>query len=133
MNREVIKPGKFVSLTYTISDSEGRLLEQNDIPVNYVHGGETELIGGMDRAVVGKCAGERVEMDIPEEEGFGPHDPGLTFTDDLDNVPPSFGTWVRKSRCRTNRERQKFFTSPISGTASLPSTAIIPWPVSVST
>ena len=90
MTKEVIKPGKFVSLTYTISDSEGRLLEQNDIPVNYVHGGETELIGGMDRAVAGKRAGERVEMEIPMEDGFGPHDPGLTFTDDLENVPPQF-------------------------------------------
>ena len=90
MTREVIKPGKFVSLTYTISDSEGQLLEQNDIPVTYVHGGETELIGGMDRAVTGKSVGDRIEMEIPEEEGFGPHDPSLIFTDDLENVPPQF-------------------------------------------
>jgi FKBP-type peptidyl-prolyl cis-trans isomerase SlyD len=88
MTKDVIKPGKFVSLTYTISDSEGHLLEQNDIPVNYVHGGETELIGGMDRAVAGKSAGDRIEMDIAKEAGFGPHDSSLTFTDDLDNVPP---------------------------------------------
>jgi len=90
MTKEVIKPGKFVSLTYVISDSEGHLLEQNDIPVNYVHGGETELIGGMDGAVTGKRAGERIELDIPEEDGFGPHDPNLTFTDDIDNGPPQF-------------------------------------------
>ncbi|MCP4283726.1 MAG: peptidylprolyl isomerase [Gammaproteobacteria bacterium] len=90
MTKEVIKPGKFVSLTYTISDSEGNLLEQNDIPVNYVHGGDTELIGGMDRAVTGKSAGDRIEMEILEEDGFGAHDPALTFTDDVDNVPPQF-------------------------------------------
>ena len=29
-------------------------------------------------------------MDIPVEDGFGPHDPDLTFTDDLENVPPQF-------------------------------------------
>ena len=90
MPKEVIKTGKFVSLTYTISDAEGNLLEQNDIPVNYVHGGETELIGGMDRAVAGKGVGDRVEMIVPPEDGFGPHDPELTFSDAIENVPPQF-------------------------------------------
>jgi FKBP-type peptidyl-prolyl cis-trans isomerase SlyD len=27
---------------------------------------------------------------LRRSEGFGPHDPNLTFTDDLDNVPPQF-------------------------------------------
>lgn len=90
MSREVIQPGKYVSLTYTISDTEGNLLEQNDLPVNYVHGGETELVGGMDIAVAGKAAGDSVEMSISPEDGFGEHDPGLTFTDDMENVPPQF-------------------------------------------
>ena len=90
MSSQVIKPGKFVTLTYTIADTEGNLLEQNDIPVNYVHGGDTELIGGMDRAVAGKAAGDTIEMTVPPEDGFGPHDPSLTFTDDIENVPPQF-------------------------------------------
>ena len=90
MTREVIQAGKFVSLTYTISDSDGNLLEQNDLPVNYVHGGETELIGGMDKAVAGKGVGDEVKVTVPPEEGFGSHDPGLTFTDKIENVPPRF-------------------------------------------
>ena len=90
MSQEVIKPGKFVSLTYTIIDMDGNVLEQNDVPVSYIHGGETELIGGMDKAVTGKRMGDRVEVIIPPEEAFGEHDPNLTFTDDIDNVPPQF-------------------------------------------
>ncbi len=90
MSAQVIKPGKFVSLTYSIADTDGNLLEQNDIPVSYVHGGDTELIGGMDRAVAGKAAGDTIEMRVPPEDGFGPHDPSLTFVDDIENVPPQF-------------------------------------------
>jgi len=90
MPKETIQPGKFVSLTYTISDSDENLLEQNDIPVNYIHGGERELIGGLDRAVLGKIAGDLVEMAVSPEDGFGQMDPSLTFTDDLENVPPQF-------------------------------------------
>lgn len=90
MASEVIKPGKFVSLTYHITDLEGNVLEQNDIPVSYIHGGETELIGSMDKVVAGKGVGDEVEMIIPPEDGFGEHDPALTFTDDIENVPPQF-------------------------------------------
>ncbi len=90
MPKETIQPGKFVSLTYTISDADGNLLEQNDLPVSYIHSGDTELIGGMDRAVLGKSAGDKVEMAVSPQDGFGEADPDLTFTDDLDNVPPEF-------------------------------------------
>ena len=90
MPKETIQPGKFVSLTYTISDADGNLVEQNDLPVSYIHSGDTELIGGMDRAVLGKCAGDKVEMEVPPEDGFGQPDPDLTFTDDLENVPMEF-------------------------------------------
>ncbi len=90
MSIEVIKPGKYVSLTYHITDMEGSVLEQNDIPVGYVHGGDTELIGSMDRVIAGKKVGDEVEMVVPPEDGFGEHDPELMFTDDIENVPTQF-------------------------------------------
>ncbi len=90
MSKEIITTGKFVTLTYSICDLEGNVLEQSDLPVNYIHGGETELIGGMDRAVAGKGPGDEVSITVPPEQGFGDHDPDLTFTDDLENVPPQF-------------------------------------------
>jgi len=90
MSSETIKAGKFVSLTYSIADTEGNILEQSDLPVNYIHGGETELIGGMDRAIEGKQVGDEATISLTPEQGFGDHDPDLTFTDDLENVPPQF-------------------------------------------
>ena len=90
MSEEVIQAGKYVLLTYTISDADGNLLEQNDMPVSYVHGGETELIGGMDKAVAGRRVGDEVSMTVSPEDGFGDHDTDLTFTDKIENVPPQF-------------------------------------------
>ncbi len=87
---ETIQPGKYVTLTYAIRDLQGNLLEQNDLPVSYIYGGDMVLIGGMDAAIRGKNAGDEVEFDVSVEEGFGAWDPNLTFTDDLDNVPPEF-------------------------------------------
>ncbi len=90
MSDQIVHPGKYVSLTYSIADDTGNILEQTDLPVGYIHGGNTELIGGLDAAVSGKRAGDRVELTLAPDQGFGPHDPNLTFTDDLEHVPPEF-------------------------------------------
>ncbi len=90
MSSETISEGKYVSLTYSISDENGNVVEQNDLPVGYIFGGDSELIGGMDQALRGRRAGEKVSMEVPPDQAFGPHDPQLTFVDDLENVPEAF-------------------------------------------
>jgi FKBP-type peptidyl-prolyl cis-trans isomerase SlyD len=90
MSDQLVSPGKFVSVTYSMGDEAGNVVEQSDLPVSYIHGGSTELIGGMDTALAGKRVGDAVELHLAPEAGFGPHDPNLTFTDDLANVPPEF-------------------------------------------
>lgn len=111
---ETIKPGKFVSMTYVISDTDGHILEQNDIPVGYVYGGDMELLGGMDRALRGKAAGDRVEFTVPPGQGFGEHDPELTFTDDLDNVPPEFRFLGAEVQMQNEQgETKSFFVTKI--------------------
>jgi FKBP-type peptidyl-prolyl cis-trans isomerase SlyD len=88
---DIIRTGKLVALIYSIRDEHDTILEQSDLPVSYIQGGNNELIGGMDRAVEGKRAGDQVELTLtPENSGLGPPDPDLTFTDDIDNVPPQF-------------------------------------------
>ncbi len=90
MSDQIISDGKYVTLIYSITDDQGNVVEQTDLPVGYIHGGRTELIGGMDKAIAGRKAGDKVQMAVSLEDGFGPHDPALTFTDDIQNVPPEF-------------------------------------------
>jgi FKBP-type peptidyl-prolyl cis-trans isomerase SlyD len=90
MSDDVVRTGKYVSLTYTIVDDKGEVVEQHDLPVGYVHGSDTQLIGDMDKAITGHRVGDMVQLTVPPEQGFGDRDESLTFTDDLDNVPPEF-------------------------------------------
>jgi len=87
---ETVGPGMFVSLTYRIRERGGDLVEQSDLPVGYIYGGESELIGGMDQALLGKTAGDVVEFTLEPDQAFGAHDPSLKFTDEIANVPPQF-------------------------------------------
>lgn len=85
---ETICANKVVYLTYTILDRSGNIFEHSDLPVGYVHGGDSDLFEKIEEALEGRVVGDRVEVSIDPDEGFGQHDSALTFTDDLDNVPP---------------------------------------------
>jgi FKBP-type peptidyl-prolyl cis-trans isomerase SlyD len=90
MSDDHVTKHKVVSLTYRILDQGGSLLEQVDVPVSYVHGGKNELIEKLETALEDKKIGEQVELTVEPDEAFGDHDPALTYTDDIENVPPQF-------------------------------------------
>lgn len=86
-----IRRNKAVQFTYTISDDDGNIVEQVDLPVNYVHGASNMgLIERVEHALEGCVKGDKIVVDVPPSEGFGEFDPDLTFSDDLENVPPQF-------------------------------------------
>ena len=86
--RETVARNTVVYLTYTIWDEAGTLFEQHDLPVAYVHGANGPLFEKIEEALQGKAVGDKVEVTLTPEQGFGPHRPELTFTDDIENVPP---------------------------------------------
>ena len=91
MSEETVRDGMVVAITYAIIDSEGRVLEQSDIPIEYVHGRDQRLFPKIMTNLAGKTVGESVDVFFSaEEKAFGEPDPGLTFSDDIDNVPPEF-------------------------------------------
>jgi len=83
---ERVRKDQVVYISYVIQGSDGEVLEQHDLPVGYVHGGGG-LLEKVEAALEGKAAGDRVEVTLEPEDGFGPHRPELTFTDDIENVP----------------------------------------------
>ena len=87
MSAETARRGKLVSLTYSLINQHGEVFEQSDVPVSYLHGMDSGLFGKVEQALEGKTVGDKVQVTLSPDEGFGSRDPGLTFTDDLDNVP----------------------------------------------
>ena len=116
MSKQKVEPGKYVGLTYTIIDDQGSVVEQHDVPLGFVYGSDTELVGGMDKAVKGKCAGDEVEVKLAPEDAYGERDPSLTFTDDLENVPPQFRQVGAEVQMQNEAgEVKSFYVTDISG------------------
>jgi FKBP-type peptidyl-prolyl cis-trans isomerase SlyD len=83
-----VAKNKAVYVTYSILSEEGEILERSDLPIGYVHGVGSQLIEQVEKRLDGCEVGDTVEVTLSPEQGFGHHDPDLTFTDDIDNVPP---------------------------------------------
>jgi FKBP-type peptidyl-prolyl cis-trans isomerase SlyD len=84
---DAIRKGKVVSVTYTLHDERGQVFEQSDLPIPYLHGHASGLFDKIEQLLEGRRTGDNIEATLSPREGFGPHDPALTFTDDLENVP----------------------------------------------
>ncbi|HUW29755.1 MAG TPA: peptidylprolyl isomerase [Sulfuriferula sp.] len=90
MLKKTVANNKVVYLTYSIIDQNGAVFEQYDVPIGYVHGANSGLFEKIEATLAGHEEGERVEVVLTPADGFGHHQPELTFTDSIDNVPPQF-------------------------------------------
>lgn len=89
MSNEKIGHGKVVFITYSVLDDEGNVRGQQDMPIGYVHGAGSGLFESVERALEGCGEGDKVEAQVPPEEGFGFANPDLVIEEDIDNVPPT--------------------------------------------
>jgi FKBP-type peptidyl-prolyl cis-trans isomerase SlyD len=88
---ETIRDGKFVELTYKVTDRKtGHVLTRVEFPLGYVHGHNEILAPSVHRALEGKCAGDVIEVPIDGDQIFGPRDESLVFTDHVENVPEEY-------------------------------------------
>ncbi|MGF1644421.1 MAG: peptidylprolyl isomerase [Thiotrichales bacterium] len=109
MTDETIRKHKLVEFTYRILDEHGRVLEQVDLPFNYIHGRDSGMHEKIERAMEGHRAGDTVTVRLDPSDGFGEADPNLIFTDDIDNVPEEFRRVGAEVEFRNDRGETKTF------------------------
>lgn len=64
------------TLDYTLHLGDGEVVDGStpDDPLVYLHGYE-EIIPGLERALEGKTAGDKLQVVVPPEDGYGDYDP----------------------------------------------------------
>ena len=88
---EVIREGKFVELTYKVTDRKtGHVVTRVEFPLGYVHGHNEILAPSVHMQLEGKAAGETIEVVIDGNQIFGPRDESLVFSDRIENVPEEY-------------------------------------------
>ena len=88
---ETVHDGKFVELTYKVTDRKsGHILTCVEFPLGYVHGHNEILAPSVHMALEGKSAGDVIEVPIDGNRIFGPRDESLVSTDHIENVPKEY-------------------------------------------
>ena len=88
---ETIQGGKFVELTYKVTDKRsGHVLTTVEFPLGYVHGHNEILAPAVHRELEGRSPGEVIVVPIDGNRIFGVRDESLVFTDRIENVPEAY-------------------------------------------
>ncbi len=89
-----IKENCVVSINYTLTDSDGNVLDKtDDHPVAYLHGSGS-LISGLEKVLDGKMPGDNIKITVDPDEAYGEFQPQLVqevsieMFDGADKVEP---------------------------------------------
>ena len=85
----MIKNGKVVDLAYSLTNSEGEVLDQADVkdPFTYLQGG-SQIVPGLESALVGLKKGDKKKVTVSPKEGYGEVNPELKLTVSRTQFPP---------------------------------------------
>jgi FKBP-type peptidyl-prolyl cis-trans isomerase SlyD len=68
---------KVVTIHYTLKGEDGNVLDtsRGRDPLSYVHG-QGNIVPGLEKALTGKSAGDKIETTLAPEDGYGVRDEG---------------------------------------------------------
>ncbi len=78
-----------VSLTYHLAGVDGKLIEQTDQPLTYLHGGYDGIFPLVEQALEGKEAGYACEVRLDPEDAFGEYEEELVRVEPRKLFPPN--------------------------------------------
>ncbi len=76
MNMQVAK-NTVVTLDYSVTDTEGELVDAGQEPLVYLHGGYDDIFPMIEEALQGKKVGESVVVKMQPDDAFGEYDAEL--------------------------------------------------------
>lgn len=76
-----------VTLSYTLADPDGNLLDAGAEQIVYLHGGYDGIFIPIEDALTGKSVGDSVTVKLQPGEAFGEYDPDLVQIEPLENLP----------------------------------------------
>jgi FKBP-type peptidyl-prolyl cis-trans isomerase SlyD len=69
-----IKENSVVSFHYTLTGKDGQVIDSSEgnQPLTYLHG-VGQIVPGLENALLGKLAGDKMDVEVSAEEGYGEH------------------------------------------------------------
>lgn len=82
-----IEKNAVVSLNYELTDASGALLEKNNDPISYLHGGYDGIFPLVEEALHGKDVGDKFSVTMQPDEAFGEYEHELVRVEPRNMFP----------------------------------------------
>jgi len=76
-----------VTVKYSLSDTQGNLIEEGREPMVYLHGGYENTLPKIEEALDGKTAGYDTTIQVEPDDAFGEYDAALVKVEPRDRLP----------------------------------------------
>ena len=110
-----IEKNTAVTLRYKLTDPQGKLLEQSQAPMVYLHGGYDNTFPKLEAALDGQVPGFQTTVDLQPEDAFGVRDESLVQSIPKSQFPPGVKVGGQLQSQGADGEAQMFHVMKIKG------------------
>ena len=90
-----IEKDTVVELTYELTDADGKVIEQTDDPIEYLHGGYDGIFPLVERELSGKGVGDSCRVRLEPDDAFGEYDAELMHLEPRSKFPADVAVGMR--------------------------------------
>ncbi|MDX9700699.1 MAG: peptidylprolyl isomerase [Rhodocyclaceae bacterium] len=108
MQTEILK-NTVVTLKYTVTDTDGNMIDDGQHPLVYLHGGYDGIFPALEEALHGKKVGENLKIRLEPDDAFGDYDEELVLLEDIAQFPDNIEVGMSFERVTENGEEDMIY------------------------
>lgn len=94
----LIAKNSVVTLSYSVKDTEGNMIDEGTNPLVYLHGGYGGIFDRIEEELHGKTTGDSLVVKLEPEEGFGEYDAELVAVESRSLFPDNIEVGMQFER-----------------------------------
>lgn len=95
-----------VTLAYSVTDSDGNLIDAGERPLIYLHGGYGGIFEKIEEELLGQTAGFQKDIRLQPEEAFGEYDAELVMIEPRDLFPEEIEVGMQFERAAEDDDEE---------------------------
>ncbi|MDD3355010.1 peptidylprolyl isomerase [Zoogloea sp.] len=98
-----------VTLDYTVTDPDGKMIDDGQHPLVYLHGGYDGIFTVIEEALHGKKTGDTLKVKLLPEDAFGEYDAELVLMEDASLFPDNIEVGMSFERVGEDGEEDTIY------------------------
>jgi len=99
-----------VTLKYRVTDPDGNVVDEGNMPLTYLHGGYHGIFLRIEEELEGRKVGDAIEVKLQPEDAFGEYDADLVTVESRDLFPENIEVGMQFERATEGEDDEMLYT-----------------------